>query len=366
MPLFKYYFLFIFLLLGQLISAQNIWPGDVNNNGIVNKVDLLYLGYAHGASGDARTEQSTSWNAQIAPNQWGNNFPNGTNYSFADCNGDGVVDRLDADIILDHLDLKHDDITFVPDEIPLGTEGINPSCEFINAPQAAPVDQVFNLEIALGNMDLPLDSLSGFTFFVNIEPAILGINSTEIKLSTNTWLDGEETTTIFEQKRDVEEVKLEVAYTKIDQLVLNGEGSIAKVSFLIEGDVIDLLVIDTVTFTIDSILVLDNKLTPIPIVPSELKLAVDKEFTVSTVQTNLTSAINLFPNPNKGLLVIESSNAAIENIMLFNAYGRMVLEQKLDKVGLQVVDIQHIPNGMYFAKIETELGILTKKIFKYS
>lgn len=362
----KYFFSFIFLFFVQLITAQNIWPGDVNDNGIVNKVDLLYIGYAYGAEGPSRTGQSDTWGAKEAPESWGNNFPNGINYAFADCNGDGMVDELDANVVINNLNLTHDDVTFIPDEFPVGIMGENPSCEFINAPPAAPVDQVFNLEIALGATNIPIEDMSGFTFVVNIEPEAIGINETAIKLSPNTWLDENESNSLLVQDVDLDNVQLKVAYTKTNQIGISGEGSIAKVSFLIESDVIDLLVIDTVAFMIDSILVLDNDLTPIPVVSDTLKLKVDRELTVSTFQPETAIKVAIFPNPTSGLLIFESTQPHLEKISLFDTFGKLVFEQGLQKEHLQTIDISFAPNGIYIAKIKTTNGIQTKKIIKHA
>lgn len=362
----KYFFTFGFLLFVQLMAAQNIWPGDVNDNGVVNKVDLLYIGYAYGAVGTTRTAQSSTWEAKEVPEFWGNDFPNGVNYAYADCNGDGVVDQLDANVVINNLNLTHDDVTFLPDEFPVGIMGENPNCEFINTPPAAPVDQLFNLEIALGSADIPIADMSGFTFVVNIEPKAIGVNETNIKLSTNSWLDENASSSLLEQDRDLVNRALKVAYTKTDQVALNGEGSIAKVSFFIETDIIDLLVIDTVTFMIDSILVLDNELNPIPIVSDTLKLAVDKELTVNTLQYNSTVKVEVFPNPTNGLLIVESTKPNLEEVRLFDAFGKLVLQQDLQKQNLQTMDIRFVPNGIYFAKIKTANGIQTKKIIKHT
>lgn len=361
----RFSFILFFFFLAQNLTAQSVWPGDVNNNGVVNKVDLLYLGYAFGATGEARIEQNGDWTPKTAPALWENDFPNDTNYSFADCNGDGIVDLADADIIIRNLGFTHNDIIFIPDEFPQGVSGTNPACEFINTPIVAPVDQVFNLEIALGSQALPIDSMSGFTFFVKVEPAVLGVNNTNFTITNNAWIEGDENTALLTQQQDLENVKLKVAYTKIDQNNLTGSGSIASVSFLIESDVIDLLVIDTVTFTIDSVLVLDNNLEPIPVVADVLKLAIDRDFMVNTTEHPLLSAIDLFPNPNKGLLVIESMESILDRLEIINPLGQVVFQQKLQKTPLQVIDIQELPRGMYWVNLLTKHGIKTKKIQKF-
>lgn len=43
----------------------------MNNNGIVNKIDLLYLGFAFGETGTARTALGGTWEANDLPTEWG-------------------------------------------------------------------------------------------------------------------------------------------------------------------------------------------------------------------------------------------------------------------------------------------------------
>jgi hypothetical protein len=37
-------------------SGQQVWPGDINNNGIVNNVDVLYWAVANDARGPGSTQ----------------------------------------------------------------------------------------------------------------------------------------------------------------------------------------------------------------------------------------------------------------------------------------------------------------------
>ena len=86
---------FLQVIFPRAISAQNIWPGDINNNGVVNGIDLLYLGVAFDEEGPLRPDAGTSWQAHPMGDSWGQNFPNGMNYAFADADGNGIVNEAD-------------------------------------------------------------------------------------------------------------------------------------------------------------------------------------------------------------------------------------------------------------------------------
>jgi hypothetical protein len=90
------------------IFGQQIWPGDVDNNGRVFEVDFLYWRYAYGKTGPQRAEQGSDWKAYDPPAPWAGNFPNGLNFAWADANGNGLVDDDDEELCIDeYFGLEH-------------------------------------------------------------------------------------------------------------------------------------------------------------------------------------------------------------------------------------------------------------------
>ena len=67
-----------------------VWPGDANNDGVVNSADVLALGQFFGRTGPNRPGASTSWNGQNTT-CW-----SAENATFADCNGNGIVGSEDV------------------------------------------------------------------------------------------------------------------------------------------------------------------------------------------------------------------------------------------------------------------------------
>jgi len=66
-----------------------VWPGDNNNDGVVNQADVLPLGLYWNKTGPARANASTAWAPQLAA-PW-----TPENATYADANGDGVVNQAD-------------------------------------------------------------------------------------------------------------------------------------------------------------------------------------------------------------------------------------------------------------------------------
>ena len=77
--------------------------------------------------------------------------------------------------------------------------------------------------------------------------------------------------------------------------------------------------------------------------------------------------LNVFPNPTSGELNIESGELKIEKIEIFNVMGKCVLTSPTPpktKEGKTSIYISHLQTGVYFIKIQTENGTITRKVVK--
>jgi len=95
---------------GAGTCSDDVLPGDCNTDGIVNIEDVLYWGLAVNFTGVARPNATTDCSLQACPD-WsqsvgdpatGNPVVNGKHQ---DCNGDGIVDNEDNQIIIDNIDI---------------------------------------------------------------------------------------------------------------------------------------------------------------------------------------------------------------------------------------------------------------------
>jgi hypothetical protein len=66
--------------------------------------------------------------------------------------------------------------------------------------------------------------------------------------------------------------------------------------------------------------------------------------------------IKIYPNPVKDELRIESGDLKIESVEILDLSGK--------KISTNSIDVSPLPQGIYFVKLETEKGIVTKKIIK--
>ena len=87
------------------VIASAVWPGDFNNDGTVDNVDVLTWGLAEGKTGVARPNATSDWAAQSCPD-W-QTFVGLVNGKHQDGNGDGTIDVQDLQVLIGNYDSTH-------------------------------------------------------------------------------------------------------------------------------------------------------------------------------------------------------------------------------------------------------------------
>lgn len=96
--------------------------------------------------------------------------------------------------------------------------------------------------------------------------------------------------------------------------------------------------------------------------------------TTNTVSTEIAAplsvgefkenTISTYPNPTKSILNIQSKSS-IDNITVFDINGRLLRSKSLSNFQTEYqLNVSDLSQGIYFVKIQTDLGTLTQKIIK--
>jgi len=79
-----------------------------------------------------------------------------------------------------------------------------------------------------------------------------------------------------------------------------------------------------------------------------------------SIEDNLQSQVVISPNPTNGFIHIKS-DYSINSIKVFDVFGRLVLAQNNPS---SQIEVSSLSAGLLFVQIETDKGIVTKKIVK--
>ena len=75
--------------------------------------------------------------------------------------------------------------------------------------------------------------------------------------------------------------------------------------------------------------------------------------------------VRVYPNPTTGELRVESGELRVENVEIFDIYGKKMSQvSNLTSHISNQINISHLPAGVYFVKVYTENGMFVEKVIK--
>jgi len=91
-------------------------------------------------------------------------------------------------------------------------------------------------------------------------------------------------------------------------------------------------------------------------------LQFEQDNTLGNGSENILDAIIVYPNPTDTVINISSPGAYLKSIEIFDVRGRRLAEDIEDKQHNVTLNAINLEKGIYFVKIDTELGSVTKKL----
>ena len=90
---------------------------------------------------------------------------------------------------------------------------------------------------------------------------------------------------------------------------------------------------------------------------------INGDASVSTNEHKSESAVKLYPNPVHNTLFLELNNTSKNNVEIIDATGKLLLQKTVNN-GTNSIDTSNLTTGIYFVKISSDRGSVTKKIIK--
>lgn len=353
--------LMLFCLSSQQLNAQ-LFPGDANNDGLVDHYDVLAIGYAYGTVGPARIESGTEPNVQGIPIFWQTDFPNGDNYAYADTDGNGQIEVADFSAVYQNYGNQWVD-NFVNNPPSEGVPG-DPRLGLGSENQMVSLlpGQGISLPILLGSMDQELVDLNGLAFKIRFSTNVFA--NLEVDLSNN-WLAENAGQAIQFQQPQLGQIDIGLSRFGVDPLT--GSGSLGSISFIVVEDMIDLLPepYDTIStcLYIEGILGLDGMYDTIPILADSLCINLyHPDAILSDEEEPLEDAqVLISPNPLKDRFSFWSDHA-FHRLELIDMQGRSQTLYRGEKRRRWRGANLQLPPGCYAIRMYAEEGVLTRKL----
>ncbi len=358
----SHFHILIALLFASFTPCMSqVWPGDVDNNGQVNNVDLLYLGHAFGAVGPIRPSAASTWEEQPILADWGEFFPDGVNYAYADCDGSGLIDFMDVAVAFANMGRQHDVVQGL--DFQYGIFGVDPAFKLDDAdlPQKITSLSEFYVPIILGEENLPVENFNGIAFTLSFDPELVQEFRVEV---TADWLqDSIMNSDLFHAQTQPDSLgKVQLALSKFGRDPQTGFGEIARAYIVIEEDLLDRVVDSTNTgIVLEDVMLINENFDVIPVAADSLTMMVYNPDFVSVSSEPLPSFLRIFPNPADQKLTI-SSDRKLGQTALLNSLGQVVWQRNMAFENDIQIDVAGLSGGMYWLRFLTQEGMISRKI----
>ncbi len=354
------------------IDDDCVWPGDTNNDGVVDVDDLLPIGLAMGGTGTPRpTTSPGNWSAQYAEN-WGQDL-NGLDFKHIDANGDQIINSLDTQVVMQNLGLTHrlrpEPQTFSTFELSLhGTLDAEPGDHII-------------LDIVAGNNVVIVEDVFGFRFSFDYDVNIVDAQSIGLLYDEESWLSYD-SPILSLVKNNPSVGRINTALTRTSRDAASGFGIIGQLNVVIvedvfgfregyelgeptqEGDIITTIAGGEAATTINAA----GHVNAVQVAPYDLRIKRTPptevaDFAPIAAADYLDEKLIAYPNPTADRLVVHlNGQQRFSALQLTDLTGRVLRsEQGLDTNHRELA-LGDLPNGLYTLTLTTEDGVVNRKV----
>ncbi|MEQ8703293.1 MAG: T9SS type A sorting domain-containing protein [Phaeodactylibacter sp.] len=353
------------------LQGQELWPGDVSGNGLVDHQDVLFWAYARGAEGASRQNANTDFQPQsVDLTDWTGVFPaTDRSFAYADCNGDGKVDYADR-LVIEQNYYQAVAGPVLPDPFqmgdgPIGSQlvlGENASIDIVAGEETA-------IPFSLATQEMQPIELGylGFQLSYGTELIAEGPNgellfNISFDVDGNDWFmeaqDGVEFFIHHHENLGFSDLALYMS-SPGDYVV--GNGAIAEFTIVVEEVVFGLHDIN-----IDVPVILDADFKRPGFVSGQgITLNLVGKPVSTDGQALPAGALTVFPNPvNTGILHAQLERnhpGIIEQMELFDQTGRLITSHAPNARAGQL-NARFLPEGLYVLKIITDAGTQTMQV----
>jgi hypothetical protein len=338
-------------------SVDTVWPGDADNNKLVDNRDLLTIGLGYDSTGPVRVVTGNLWQADLATD-WAHDFTiylPAVNFVHADCDGNGVINADDTTAMALNWGDTHAKTNNLPGPWRSGISGMT-----IQLSQ----DTIYNNDtlitnIFLGDSATPVNGIYGLAFTFNYDPLVVDSNYSMFNfISSQLW----SSTNSINFNRNLSTGQVKAAITGIDHMPRSGYGQIATFRCIITTDNINgknYSYYNNLNY-ISDITAIDQFGNHIP-----LNAGIDSNkvgfFLNGIRDISRATKVNVYPNPAADQVRI-TSTSAMTDIRIIDIIGNEILTISADNKQSATLDISHLAAGVYTVHVSSQTGVGTAKL----
>ncbi len=352
---------------GEIVIGDFCWPGDADNNGIVNSLDYILTGTCFNMQGPARNVQGIAWQPYQLGEDWLQSpiIFNGEEVSarHIDASGNGWIDNTDISATIINQGFTHARLSglVVADGL---TPGIVP-----DMPETANPGDMLLIPLWLGSEEEGVENLQGFSYDIAIDADKLDMNTLSVDY-TNSPLGDINVDYFSYFTTDIVNGVLSMTFTKNGLFPFTGYGVICTLRIQVKPET---PTDSYATMTIGNVIAVDGSLNTFTLGSGEDQVYIVPEVIISVLETSMQPipAPRVYPNPTDGLVTIHwklppSEQNSLCKLSIFNNMGQKVSEKDIlfrdDSYSLNIEDL---PNGLYMLQLNSKTYQSNFKLIKH-
>lgn len=329
---------------------NNVWPGDVNFDGIADNEDALWLGLAFDQTGPVRPDASLVWEGQPAPD-WNFNFSqNNVNLKHADTDGNGVVNFSDTIAISQNYGQTHG-------KADSGLAGSSPALWVEAVPDTVGESQAVNITVHLGTAAQPVDSLHGIAFTLTWDESLVTANELHIDFTGNVLgTVGSDVLTLQMPFPADGQADLAISRTTLENF--SGYGPLVNARIVTTDN---LSGIHELRIGVSGITAITANEFPVELASVPDTVIIDPDHV--GIGEAFGADLRIHPNPTNGIVRLDglSGDVAVE---VLDATGRTVSRSGNNGSPSLLLDLSAQPEGFYLLRLSGRDGVAVRRVVK--
>ena len=336
----------------QIRILSCVWPGDANDDNIVNNFDILPMGLSYGNTGVVRSNSSILFDCQPSEG-WGINTPISlVDFKHSDSNGDGIITGEDTSAIVlnwGETHLRPGNINF---------ENTSQVGNFYVDFSTTYEGRVVRVPIILGDINNPVDSAYGLAFTIFYDNTLVDSASVFVSFDSS-WLGTRNSNMITVTKDNYQFGQVSVGMTRTNNQNIFGYGKIGDFQLKVKENILQGRQSVNLIMGIGLVNFIDNQENPVlyNTMPSYITILADPNSTEYIYDTG----IDLYPNPASSNIIIKSNSEDLVSVKILNYTGAEIMHYNKLNDGTMYIDVSTLKQGIYFAQVQTNKGIVLKK-----
>ncbi|MEO8759437.1 MAG: T9SS type A sorting domain-containing protein [Bacteroidia bacterium] len=312
-----------------------VWPGDANEDLVVDNLDLLSVGLEYNHHYVQRNQLGNLWQGYNC-STWYDTLSNGKDIKYADCNGDGTINMNDTLPINLNYGLTHLARTSSPSTV----QNTHPDMYItFNKPSYYPGDTVFS-NILIGDITNVQNNFYGAAFTINYDNTQVKPNSERFYFN-NSWVGNINQTKIKFSKVDANTGTVNASLVRTTHTDISGYGQVATLQFILK----DTLNVNQLYFTIHNGIKTDYLGTYSNLNTGTDSAAILSITSVNSIKNN--NSIAIYPNPTNSIFYLKT-NTILENALIevYDIMGRKVMIEKVQG-NVTAINLNTLNNAIY-------------------